>query len=597
VIEPRLYRATLLPALLALIVAAFSLEDRPAPLPQALAADVLFQGRTAASNAAQIARDHPDRRPGSVGDRAAGLRIAQSFVHSGFTTVLDRFTGDDGKPLLNVIGRRAGATRRQIVVVAARDAASVPDATGSAADTAALAEMARVLQGTPSRKTIVLASVDGSTLGEKGVHRLLGKLPNRDKVDAVLVLSDLAAPGPKVPPLLPWSNGAQRTGVALERTAASSESEEFGREPDASGFFAQMIRMAFPVGVGSQGPLLEGGLDAVRFAGSGELPPPRSKSGIDSLDADRVGSLGRSALRSVFAIDQSGEQLGAKPRSYVTVGHKVLPEWSVALLGIALILPALIVSIDGFARARRRHEPVGRWGRWVLASSLAVVLGLVLAKLTVVVGIVADPPESPVPPELRPPHGGDVILMAVLAAIVALVWWAAGRLVLRGRGGRLEVAAPGAGCAVGLTLSFLVFAIWFVNPYAALMLTLALHLWLIASMTDVPPRGPLPLALLALGLLPLAAVALYYMSRLSMNPVEALWYLYLLVTSGAVGVAAALLSCVFVGVTACLIAVMAARARKPPAARVEEPQHPTVFGPGGYAGPGSLGGTESALRR
>jgi hypothetical protein len=116
-------------------------------------------------------------------------------------------------------------------------------------------------------------------------------------------------------------------------------------------------------------------------------------------------------------------------------------------------------------------------------------------------------------------------------------------------------------------------------------------------MTDVPARGPLPVALLAVGVLPLLAVVLYYMSRLSMNPVEALWYLYLLVTSGAVGVAAALLGCVFVGVTACLIAVMAARARRPPAARMEEPQQPTVFGPGGYAGPGSLGGTESALRR
>jgi hypothetical protein len=595
VIEPRLYRAALLPALLALIVAGFSLEDRPAPLPQALAADVLFQGRTATAGAEQIARTRPDRRPGSVGDRAIGLQVARAFVHTGFTTVLDRFSGDDGQPLLNVIGRRAGATRRQIVVVAARDAGSVPDATGSAADTAALTELARVLQGTPSRKTIVLASVDGSTLGELGVHRLLAKLPNRDKVDGVLVLSDLAAPGPRIPPLLPWSNGSQRTGEQLERTAASSESQELGSEPDASGFFAQMIRMAFPVGVGSQGPLLEGGVDAVRFAGSGELPPPDSKSGIESLDADRIGALGRSVLRTVFAIDQTG--LGGKPRSYVTVGQKVLPEWSVALLGIALILPALVASIDGFARARRRHEAVGRWGRWVLGSSLALVLGLVLAKLTAVVGIVAGPPKSPIPPELRPPHGGDVVLMGVIAAIVAVTWWGLGRLVLGGRGGRLDMASPGAGCAVGLTLSFLLLAIWFVNPYAALLLVPALHLWLIASMTDVPPRGPLPLALLGVGLLPLVAVALYYMSRLSMNPVEALWYVYLLVTSGAVGVVAALLSCVFVGVTACLIAVMVARARRPPRARVEEPQQPTVFGPGGYAGPGSLGGTESALRR
>jgi hypothetical protein len=177
VIEPRLYRAAFLPALLALIVAAFSLEDRPNPLPQVLAADVLFQGKTAADSAKEIATTFPDRSPGSTGDRAEGLRVARAFKERGFRTVLDRFSNDDGTPLLNVIGRRAGASRHQIVVIAARDAGSQPDATGSASDTAALAEIARVLQGTPSRKTITLASVDGSTLGELGIHRLLAKLP------------------------------------------------------------------------------------------------------------------------------------------------------------------------------------------------------------------------------------------------------------------------------------------------------------------------------------------------------------------------------------------------------------------------------------
>jgi hypothetical protein len=92
-------------------------------------------------------------------------------------------------------------------------------------------------------------------------------------------------------------------------------------------------------------------------------------------------------------------------------------------------------------------------------------------------------------------------------------------------------------------------------------------------------------------------VVLYYMSRLSLNPVEGLWYVFLLVTSGAVGVAAALFACVFAGLFVCLVSILVARARRPPAAKVEEPQRPAVFGPGGYAGPGALGGTESALRR
>ena len=82
-----------------------------------------------------------------------------------------------------------------------------------------------------------------------------------------------------------------------------------------------------------------------------------------------------------------------------------------------------------------------------------------------------------------------------------------------------------------------------------------------------------------------------------LNPVEGLWYVFLLVTGGSVGIAASLFTCVFVAVFACLVSILVARARRPPVAKPEEPARPAVFGPGGYAGPGSLGGTESALRR
>jgi hypothetical protein len=457
--------------------------------------------------------------------------------------------------------------------------------------------MARVLQGTPSRKTLTLASVDGSTLGELGVHRLLAKLPDRGRVDAVLVMSNLGAPGPKVPPLQAWSNGSQRVGVGLERTAATSISQEMDRKPRTSGFFAQMIRIAFPVGVGSQGPLLESGLDTLRFSGSGELPPPKDKRSVDSIDPNRLGSLGRAVLRTVFAVDQNPAPPGRGPITYVTVANKVLPGWALALVALSLILPALVASIDGFARARRRREPVGRFARWLAMGVLSVLAGLVLAKLMVVVGIVANPPQSPVAPELRPLHAGDLVVLGVLAAVIAFTWWLTTRLA-QGQGRRrLDLAAPGAGCALALALSLATLATWFVNPYAALIMVPALHLWLIAAIANVPDRGPAPIALVVVGLLPLAVVVLFYMSRLSLNPLEAIWYLFLLITSGAVGVAASLFACVFAAVFGGLVAILITRARRPPAAREEEPQRPAVFGPGGYAGPGSLGGTESALRR
>jgi hypothetical protein len=123
-------------------------------------------------------------------------------------------------------------------------------------------------------------------------------------------------------------------------------------------------------------------------------------------------------------------------------------------------------------------------------------------------------------------------------------------------------------------------------------------LWLIAAVADVPRRGPVPFLLVAGGLLPFAVVVLYYLSRLSLGPLRGIWYLFLLVFSGDIGILACLSACLLVGVFGSLVAILVARARKPPArSREEEPEPASIFGPGGYAGPGALGGTESALRR
>ena len=62
--------------------------------------------------------------------------------------------------------------------------------------------------------------------------------------------------------------------------------------------FGQLSRLSFPIGIGAQGVLLDSGYDAVRISGSGELPP--SGSGPpEAIDPDRLGGLGRAALRTV----------------------------------------------------------------------------------------------------------------------------------------------------------------------------------------------------------------------------------------------------------------------------------------------------------
>src|SRR5436190_5699535 len=74
-LDPRVYRASLLPVLLVLIVVAFSLEDRPGPLRSALPGDA-FDGVRAARLLDDLAQRFPSRRAGSPGDEALALAVA-----------------------------------------------------------------------------------------------------------------------------------------------------------------------------------------------------------------------------------------------------------------------------------------------------------------------------------------------------------------------------------------------------------------------------------------------------------------------------------------------------------------------------------------
>src|SRR5688500_2757355 len=187
-IEPRVYRAAFVPALLALVLTMFSLQSRPRPLPQGLPADVLFDGRLAAIESARIAEREPDRRPGRAGNLRTAATVAEQLDARGFRVERVRVTRDGRRPR-SVSGRGGARSAGPTVDVAARDAEVVPDATGSAADTAALLELARVFEGRPSRKTLVLVSLDGSNHGEVGATELLGELGPADLVDGVLVMS------------------------------------------------------------------------------------------------------------------------------------------------------------------------------------------------------------------------------------------------------------------------------------------------------------------------------------------------------------------------------------------------------------------------
>ena len=593
-IEPRVYRAAFVPALLALVLTMFSLQSRPRPLPQGLAADVLFDGRLAAMETARIAEREPDRRPGRPGNLRTALRVAELLDARGFPEPeMQRFS-HAGRELVNVIARRAGQLRRQIVIVAARDSAVVPEATGSAADTAALLELARVFEGRPARKTLVLASVDGSNLGEVGTSRLLSELPSPEMVDGVLVMSDLASPTRRGSFVQAWSNDSSRAGLGLQRTVSESIQQELDFDPATSGAFGQLARLSFPIGIGPQGVLLDAGYDAVRISGSGELPPA-GNGPVESIDEDMLGPLGRATLRTFTALDL-GPRPEHGPKSYVTAVSQVMPGWALSLLAGTLLLAALVVAVDAFARVRRQRIDVLPWMRWLGAWTAPFLAGYALAELLALTGATPSPPPAPVPPAVLPVDGAALGVLAGVAVAMALALLLARWLAARPDPRLATPGGPGAAVAVALVLGVSSLLLWVTNPYAGLMVVPAAHLWLLALLLGGPPPRRVRALLLGLGALPPLLVTIYYLFALSIDPLEGAWYLLLLVTGHTVAPGTAFVGCVMLG-TVCAVAELVYR--QPGVAPDDEspPEGPSVYGPGAYAGPGSLGGTESALRR
>ena len=125
----------------------------------------------------------------------------------------------------------------------------------------------------------------------------------------------------------------------------------------------------------------------------------------------------------------------------------------------------------------------------------------------------------------------------------------------------------------------------------------ALHLWLLLVSPRTRPPRLAALALVALALVPLALLIAFYARELGVGPGAIAWDAVLLLAGGHIGVAAAVLWSLGFG---CVVAA-ALLATAPEAELgddgIDGGAPLRISGPLSYAGPGSLGGTESALRR
>jgi hypothetical protein len=435
----------------------------------------------------------------------------------------------------------------------------------------------------------VFVSLDGSAAGNAGARRFAENYPDRSKVDAVLVVDDVGAASARHPFVVPWSSDSRRGSLQVARTADAALARESNISLRQDSWPAQFLREAWPVTLRDQGPLVVGGLDAVTLTARGEVPRGDGPDRIDEISGDRLQTFGRAAFGSALAYDGTRE-FHQSPRRYLVAGSKVIPDWAIALLAVCLVLPAVIASFDAFARARRRRMPMGRWISWTLAGAVPFGLTLALAFGLEAVGWLPGSVAEALAPATSPTFGAAI---APLLGLLACLWlgWVYVRPVFAGRTRGLALAAPPAAVALALVLSIEVLLVCVADPFTALMLVPAAHLSVFAALPERPRRAVLAASILV-GALLLPVLALgYYGARLDLGG-DVIAYALLLVGSATRSVWTALLGSLLAGTLVSAAIVCLARA---PVGEVDDPI--TVRGPVTYAGPGSLGGTESALRR
>jgi hypothetical protein len=326
----------------------------------------------------------------------------------------------------------------------------------------------------------------------------------------------------------------------------------------------------------------------VLLSASGERGP-----GADSsVSADRLTAFGRTVLQTVTALD-SGRDVPSATR-YLLYGHKLIPEWPIRLLVLALILPVLVTAIDGLARARRRGHEVIMWAGWVFSAALPFALAALFVVGLKLIGLMAVAPPAPVAPDAVPLDAAGVAVLVAVACVLGLGFAVLRPWALRFAGVRGDPSSGGSAVALVLVMCAVALTIWVGNPFAATLIVPALHVWMWVVAPDVRMHASVWIALLIASFVPVALAAAYYMVTFGLSPVDAAWTGILLLAGGHLGVLAALEWSVVLG---CAVSVAVIATRTTRQARSPEAPPVTVRGPVTYAGPGSLGGTESALRR
>jgi hypothetical protein len=562
-INARTVRGTWLLVALPLLLAAFTV-GRPQPLPPP-ALPPAFDGETAAALARELARDYPDRSPGTSGALAAAQWFSRQMKLYGFDTEANAFTaqipGRGRVELQNLVAVADGPSNNAIVFLAHRDNTGFgPGAADNASGTATLVELARAyapvagageVQARPNHD-LVFVSTDGGAFGALGAAHFAATSPYAEGALAVVSLDAIGGPGQ--PRILIGGDTPRSPAASLVRTAAVRILEESGREPKRASALRQLLDLGFPFTLGEQGPLIALGVPSLTITTVGRPASPPTEA--LPLAPARLAELGRAAQSLLGSLD-TGLELTQGTTSYVYLDRRIVLGWAVQLVLISALLPFAIGAIDLFARCRRRRIPLGaaarslrsRLGFWLYVGALLFVA----SKL----GLFGDAPEGrPLPPE-APGVGEPPLLGVTLVAALVLGGWLIGRerLIPR-RPAELEETLAGYTAAL-LALGLIALLVVATNPFALVYLLPSLYAWLWLPQAYDAHRAVRG-ALLAAGFAGPALLVVSFAERQGLG-LETPWYLLSLVASGYVPAIVAVLGLAWLAVAAQLAALTADR--------------------------------------
>ena len=579
----RLYRASLLPVIAAVVALAFA----PAALPAAQISPLpagLFSAVRAQATLARLAATYAGHAPGSRGDDVLASSVANQLRADGLkvhTISAIAVTASGKRRIETVIATSAGQRSGSVVLLADRSAPGV-SAEARLSGTAALLELARDLSPRGGPRTLTFVSSGG---GIAGAALAAAAVPR--PVDATIVIGDLAGARAQPPLVVPWSGDGGMAPLSLQQTVDGALFSQLGAKAGRPGLIEELARLAVPLTVSDQGPFEDAGIPAVLVQQGGELGTRSAQVSIATL-----AGVGRAVLSATQALQHGADVSPASTRD-VTIAANVVGGWTARLLFGLLILASALCAVDLLARARRRRTALAPWFAWALAWGLPFLVTGLYAKLLAWSGLLAHVPSGPVTSAAYPFRGGDALALISVLAVFVLACLARVRLI--GGPSLDEAAGASAGAPVALLFlaSLLAAALWLANPYTAALLALPLLFW-VPVMAGEGYRSPGAGALwIALSLAPLGLVLAIEANSLGLGPIAFGWTWLLVFAGGEIGPGALLAFSLAGG-----LALAAAFVLVHPSTRgTPEDIQITVRGPATYAGPGSLGGTDSALRR